>query len=468
MIKRILTGVLTGTAVVLSAAGYDIQVTPGSLESALEGIGTDTSLTLSGTADARDLEALGRLPATVRRLDMSGLRIVELRAGEPLASGRSYFMAGEIPEFTFFRSGLTEITLPSDVTIIGRGAFARSAVTSMTLPKGVRSIGDYAFYGCAGLRSISMPQTLTAMGTGAFGNCTSLKTFDLSTTRVAVLEEGTLAGCSALSSFIPGSALTAIGSKALAGTSVMVLELSGVTRLDDYALAGMSSLIRVSFPSDASLGTGVLMDDTSLVHVTASPAQIPSLFAANCTLLSPSTLMAAAEEIGEYALANPGTEGLVFGPDLYSIAGGAFHNASRLEYINAQALGSAIPAVEDDSFTQIIPADITLLVAENTEDAWLADPFWSRFKITTDISTVSDMVSETASITIVPEGRHLVITAPEALTSVRIYSLSGSCLGQWNPGTTSARLPVDGLEKGTVIVMAETSERSHSVRIMLH
>ena len=72
-------------------------------------------------------------------------------------------------------SGLTEYTIPDDVTWIGNFAFVGcSSLTSVTIGDSVTTIGDYAFYGCSSLTSITIPDSVTTIGYEAFRYCRSL------------------------------------------------------------------------------------------------------------------------------------------------------------------------------------------------------------------------------------------------------------------------------------------------------
>ena len=69
-------------------------------------------------------------------------------------------------------SGLTSLTLPSNVTSIGRYAFGGCReLTSLTIPSSVTSIGGGAFYDCRGLTSLTIPSSVTSIGESAFDGC---------------------------------------------------------------------------------------------------------------------------------------------------------------------------------------------------------------------------------------------------------------------------------------------------------
>ena len=71
--------------------------------------------------------------------------------------------------------GLTSLTLPSGVTLIGYSAFEGcSGLTSLDIPSGVTEIGGSAFEGCSGLTSLDIPSGVTEIGRSAFSGCSGL------------------------------------------------------------------------------------------------------------------------------------------------------------------------------------------------------------------------------------------------------------------------------------------------------
>lgn len=78
---------------------------------------------------------------------------------------------------------LTEITIPSNVEIIGRNAFDGCVnLRKVTIEKGVQQIDGYAFNNCTSLETITIPST-TNVVMSPFNNCTALTEI--------IFEEGT-------------------------------------------------------------------------------------------------------------------------------------------------------------------------------------------------------------------------------------------------------------------------------------
>ena len=69
---------------------------------------------------------------------------------------------------------LEELTLPSTLTSIGKGAFTSCNLTTLVLPDSLESIGDSAFAYCDNLTSVTLGAGLKTIGNSAFYNCPKL------------------------------------------------------------------------------------------------------------------------------------------------------------------------------------------------------------------------------------------------------------------------------------------------------
>ena len=75
-----------------------------------------------------------------------------------------------------FCNGLKSLTLPEDITSIGKAAFwGCSGLTSIELPNSVTSIDEAAFRECTSLTSVTLTSNLTSIGSQAFIGCSQLK-----------------------------------------------------------------------------------------------------------------------------------------------------------------------------------------------------------------------------------------------------------------------------------------------------
>ncbi len=75
-----------------------------------------------------------------------------------------------IGQYAFCNTGLTSVSLNSDLTEIPEGLFQNSKLTSIEIPSGVTSIGAYAFQNSK-LTAIAIPAEVTIIGEKAFQGC---------------------------------------------------------------------------------------------------------------------------------------------------------------------------------------------------------------------------------------------------------------------------------------------------------
>lgn len=72
-------------------------------------------------------------------------------------------------------SGVTEYTIPSNITTIAMAAFVESkSLQQVTIPNSVVSISPQAFAYCSSLSSVTIPSSVTRIGESAFYDCSSL------------------------------------------------------------------------------------------------------------------------------------------------------------------------------------------------------------------------------------------------------------------------------------------------------
>ena len=87
--------------------------------------------------------------------------------------GRCLIINGVL--FSVVPAGLTEYTIPNNVTKIGYESFYGCFdLASVTIPDSVTNIGENAFYYCRSLTSVTIPNSVTTIGQGAFYGCSNL------------------------------------------------------------------------------------------------------------------------------------------------------------------------------------------------------------------------------------------------------------------------------------------------------
>ena len=318
----------------VGAFADNVSISAGGLERAI----TDnsiTSLTVSGTMDARDFIFLRDSLNELKTVDLSAVNIVAFNSSEVLADLQTNFAAGELPATSFFGKKITTITLPTGLTTIGKAAFAGcEELTSITFPSTVTTIGDYAFSG-SGLTEITLEENITTIGKGAFSRCEDMQMASILTAaplsdfmflgctalsevtvdgEVSAVGIGTFNGCNALTYHSLPSTVTTIGDEAYIASGVSALGLSKFNALDSigsWAFA-QTPVTSAALPSSlAKVGDGIFAHDYKLTDVTLSSGmkEIGNYQFASDTLLNIATIVPEGyTTIGDYAFYNNSQE----------------------------------------------------------------------------------------------------------------------------------------------------------------
>ena len=220
-----------------------------------------------------------RTEGKLATLDLSGAKIVR-GGGIYYNSVNCYTSDDVIGNYAFSGcSGLTSLTLPSNVTSIGYSAFYGCIrLTSLTLPSSVPSIGSSAFEGCSSLTSLILPSSVTEIGSSAFSGCSGLTSLTLPSS-VTSIDGRAFYGCSSLFGLTLPSGVTSIGSSAFeACYGLFSLTLpSSVTEIGESAFRGCSSLFSLTLPSGVTeIGESAFRGCSGLTSLTL-PSSVTSI-----------------------------------------------------------------------------------------------------------------------------------------------------------------------------------------------
>ena len=205
------------------------------------------------------------LPTSVKELgegafrDTYNLRSIEMPGVETLGS-YSFYGSGineitignavtSIPESCFYFSRIQKVNFPEGLNYIGDDAFRETPLTEITIPDGVTEIGSNAFFECGLLGKVQLPAQLRSIGTCAFEN-TAITEMVFPNQLVSIGDYG-FSGCEKLSSVKFNDNLTTIGRMAFEDCySLKEIRIpSNVKEIDFAAFGWCTSLTTATFES---------------------------------------------------------------------------------------------------------------------------------------------------------------------------------------------------------------------------
>ena len=156
-----------------------------------------------------------------------------------------------IAESGFTGDGITSITIPSSVKIIGANAFKNATFTELVLPDSIEEIGEYAFFRCDRLTEIRLGKNVKTVGKFAFASCKALTKVVFDTAcPLAEIPQNCFDNSLALASVTLPASLKTIGKRAFVATALTELVLpDGLVYIDENAFAGIKTLEEIRIPN---------------------------------------------------------------------------------------------------------------------------------------------------------------------------------------------------------------------------
>lgn len=485
-----LSGMLTIGA--LTAGAETIDCTAGELSELIGDNTSVTTLAVTGTVNAADLNFIASELQHLNALDLSGAS-VKAYNGNPLASGLTISAANEIPSYGLMGLKASTLILPEGITAIGECALAYSAISELTIPPTVTTIGNSAFTASALTKAV-IPATVTSLGAGVFSDCASLTVATVSA-QLDSISRNCFLNCAALTEVSLPASVVRIGDSAFAGTSALaeftfpqrVLEIgsrafymSGITAVDlsrqigvslgAFAFARDLSLTSVALPSGASIGEGVFFDDASLksISLPASVTEIPSFTFKGTTSVNPQEIITdGVTSIGDYALTGwTQVTDLKLPASVSYLGDNSMEGWTSLKSIDVQD-HTEVPALGKNVWENVDQPEATVYVADQKMlDAFMGTPQWDKFKISMNSVGIDDITGDTTTTAIEYyfEGTTLVINSTGAdITAVEIYSIDGRRLYYSRPATAIARVNTSAWTPGAIIVTSTLADGKHQV-----
>lgn len=207
----------------------------------------------------------------------------------------------EIGSYAFSGTGLTEVVLPSSLTLLDGGVFqdCKQLVTVNLDKTQVKIIKPSTFQGCIELTNVSFPNKLLSIGEDAFNNAKKLEKLDLSNTDINTFGNNSFQDTIMLNTIdLPNTdTLTVIGSGAFLNSGITRLAKKSTTGSVITLPATVGKLGNSAFAN--SQITNFDMSDVTSKTLTTLPAD----FFNNATSLATVKLSNAIKTIGENAFA---------------------------------------------------------------------------------------------------------------------------------------------------------------------
>lgn len=450
----------------------------------------ESSLTITGTIDARDFAVLEELFPNLTSLNIRDVTITGYTS-DRLLNGKTHFEANRLPDQAFFGMKLTDIVLPQGLTAVGDGAFAANPIKSIEIPVKVSEIGSYAFYDCDRLVTVCLPAEVGKVGDYVFGECESLTTIDFAMTKIEKIEgfsffncevlqevrlpesltdicDSAFAGCTALKNINLPEGLRQIGDNAFLGCGLEQISIGrSVRRIGDFAFAHCQSLQSVEAAGELiDYGRGAFFYCPSLQTMSLVASTIPDYAFAGSRLLTVSSeMMSATKEIGDYALLDNKSGEITLPSTLTHIGDNAMQGMDALRLIDVTALEERVPLTGEDVFEGIRQSKVTLRVADTTDEVWRSALQWKEFNIV-DYTTVVKIESDKRPIRVWFDRTNLFISSSDVMRKVSVYEVAGRCVATFEPCNTSAQYEVVDLNADIYIVVVATDNEVASFKLI--
>ena len=237
-----------------------------------------------------------------------------------------------------FSDNLTSITIPSNITAIGAGAFLKCTnLASVVFEEGVTTLAKDTFKGCINLTDITLPNTVESVGDNAFADCTKLPTIEFGS-ETKTFGKSVLAGCTSLTKltipYLPNGYIGSIfgatnsSNNNITPTSLKEVHLTNTTELADNAFYIAQHITNVTLPENLeTIGENAFY---------------------NCLDLTEIVILESVTSIGKYAFGDcQNLTSVVINGNITTIEKGLFNNCSKLKQVT---LPATITAIEENAF----------------------------------------------------------------------------------------------------------------------
>lgn len=258
---------------------------------------------------------------------LSYIKAVEKAANKSIEKQSLIFQGDEVDSYEYFRnSEIKELTIPSNIQVIRRGAFAEcSSLKNVVFEDGTESVLDAAFAGSA-VKIVKFPSTLKTIGMQAFADCKNLEHVELPDGLVSI-EKGAFENCSNLKEISVPNSVTEIGEKIFGKTSIKVLCSPG-SAMSEYCKG------EYLYTVPGLLTNKQAISNRSCVVIGDGFTRIDNKAFADNLILHEVTIPSNIKEIGREAFSRcENLKKVLFIPGVEKIEGYAFASCSALKDI---------------------------------------------------------------------------------------------------------------------------------------
>ncbi len=458
----------------ISMWALQVNNTAGSLSTLVDDTSI-TSLTVTGTIDARDFKFIADKLNDLTLLNLGNAEIVAYsNAKSPVFLAIDTYDSNAIPATALMNKKLRSVTLPKNITKIGQAAFAGcKQLEFLSLPSSLEVIESYAFTSCNMLKSISLPSGLQTLGEGAFSRCNEIKTVTISPDdsftvgkdafqdcaklasvtlgdNVTTIGPGAFAGCGALKSIKlnPTSHLTTIAEAAFASSGVEEMSLNKCNELNSIGMWAFANtpLTSVTLPQSLeSLGDGAFYYNLDLEQIDL-PSSITNLsnylLAGNNAVDVEQPVKDGVTHIGDYAFYNwDQIRDFTFPESVQYVGTMAMAGQTSLEQVTARPID--VPELGDNVWEGVDQPKIPLYTDPSVADDYKAAEQWKEFAIRPDSPPTSideSLATNDLQVKAHFEGTMLIVNASAVISRVSIYDTNGVLLSAATPSSEQAQL----------------------------
>lgn len=240
------------------------------------------------------------IPSSVRYIEsaafantyLNGVHITDLSAWCQIEYGNNYAANPLYSNGKLYLNGepITELTIPSDVTRIKKGAFQYfTDLESVVIHDGVTEIEGYAFHSCTNLKSVSLGNGVQIIRWIAFGYCESLQSITIPDS-VNAIEAGAFHSCKSLQAF--NGKFASLDNRCLSlGGAGAVLRAFAPKGITSYTIPGNPTIIdEYTFMNCKELTSVVIPESVRVVKEYAF-SYCNKLEEVNCKAINPPVLV---------------------------------------------------------------------------------------------------------------------------------------------------------------------------------